>query len=243
MVGTAQVRLCPPYALHTIRTVTCSVISRPRATRFSEVPPCLSRHRSALLAALCFLTATMPAMAQDIAMPREPQVGPRPFYLVDKMKDGPLKQQLSQCTGPFRKTDFSIGHRGAALEFPEHTRESYVAAARMGAGVIECDVTFTKDRELVCRHSQCDLHTTTNILTVPELAAKCSQVVQPGRYRDRQKSVGQVLHVRHHAGRIPPARGQDGRLQRRCKDAGGIPERHAALAHRSLRQFRHADDA
>ena len=81
-------------------------------------------HRSALLSALCFLTATMPAMAQDIAPPREPQIGPRPFYLVDKMKDGPLKQQLSQCTGPFRKTDFSIGHRGAALEFPEHTRES-----------------------------------------------------------------------------------------------------------------------
>jgi len=49
--------------------------------------------------------------------------------------------------------DFSIGHRGAALQFPEHTRESYVAAARMGAGILECDVTFTKDRELVCRHS------------------------------------------------------------------------------------------
>lgn len=44
----------------------------------------------------------------------------------------------------------------------------------MGAGIIECDVTFTKDRELVCRHSQCDLHTTTNILDTP-LAAKCSK--------------------------------------------------------------------
>ena len=149
-------------------------------------------------------------------LPREPQVGPRPFYLVDKMKDGPLKQQLSQCTGPFRKTDFSIGHRGAALEFPEHTKESYVAAARMGAGIIECDVTFTKDRELVCRHSQCDLHTTTNILTVPELAAKCSQG-QPGRSRHRQEGVGKMLHQRHHAGRIPHADRQDGRLQRRMR--------------------------
>src|SRR5262249_57514933 len=82
-------------------------------------------------------------------------------------------------TGPFLKTDFSIGHRGAALMFPEHSRESYLAAARMGAGVIECDVTFTKDKELVCRHSQCDLHTTTNILTVPDLAAKCSQAFSP----------------------------------------------------------------
>jgi glycerophosphoryl diester phosphodiesterase len=125
------------------------------------------------------LVSILPASAQDVPLPREPQIGPRPFYLVDKMKDGPLKQQLAQCTGPFRKTDFSIGHRGAALMFPEHSRESYLAAARMGAGVIECDVTFTRDRELVCRHSQCDLHTTTNILSVPDLAAKCSQAFSP----------------------------------------------------------------
>ena len=108
-------------------------------------------------------------------MPAEAQIGPRPFYLVDKMKDGPLKQKLSQCTGPFHKSGFSIGHRGAALQFPEHSREAYMAAARMGAGIIECDVTFTKDRQLVCRHSQCDLHTTTNILSVPALASKCAQ--------------------------------------------------------------------
>ena len=129
-------------------------------------------HRSALLSTLLSLALIVPAAAQGL--PREAQIGPRPFYLVDKMKDGPLKQKLSQCTGPFRKTDFSIGHRGAALQFPEHTKESYSAAARMGAGVIECDVTFTKDRQLVCRHSQCDLHTTTNILSMPALAAKCS---------------------------------------------------------------------
>ena len=60
--------------------------------------------------------------AQGPTLPREAQIGPRPFYLVDKMKDGPLKQKLSQCTGPFRKTDFSIGHRGAALQFPEHSQ-------------------------------------------------------------------------------------------------------------------------
>jgi glycerophosphoryl diester phosphodiesterase len=92
------------------------------------------------------------------------------------MRDGELKSTLQQCAaGPFYRTKFSIGHRGAPLQFPEHTRESYLAAARMGAGVLECDVTFTADRELVCRHSQCDLHTTTNILEVPELAAKCSE--------------------------------------------------------------------
>lgn len=108
------------------------------------------------------------------------QVGPRPFYLVEDMDASPLKKKLQACAkGPFRKTDFSIGHRGAPLQFPEHTKESYEAAARMGAGIMECDVTFTRDKQLVCRHSQCDLHTTTNILAIPELAAKCSQPFTP----------------------------------------------------------------
>jgi glycerophosphoryl diester phosphodiesterase len=102
------------------------------------------------------------------------QLGPRPFYLVTGMDDGPLKDRLSRCErGPFSRTDFSIGHRGAALQFPEHTREAYDAGARMGAGIVECDVTFTRDGQLVCRHSECDLHTTTNIVATP-LNARCS---------------------------------------------------------------------
>lgn len=102
------------------------------------------------------------------------QLGPRPFYLVEGMDEGPLKDKLMQCKdGPFRKTDFSIGHRGAALQFPEHSDVSYKAGARMGAGIVECDVTFTKDGQLVCRHSECDLHTTTNIVATP-LNAKCT---------------------------------------------------------------------
>jgi glycerophosphoryl diester phosphodiesterase len=110
---------------------------------------------------------------------QQTQLGPRPFYLVADMDEGRLKDRLASCAkGPFASSKFSIGHRGAALQFPEHTRESYEAAARMGAGIIECDVTFTKDRELVCRHSQCDLHTTTDILATP-LAAKCSQDFVP----------------------------------------------------------------
>jgi glycerophosphoryl diester phosphodiesterase len=108
------------------------------------------------------------------------QLGPRPLYLVDRMDKSELQATLRQCAGgPFSRTAFSIGHRGAPLQFPEHTRESYEAAARMGAGILECDATFTKDRQLVCRHAQCDLHTTTNILAVPELAAKCTEPFTP----------------------------------------------------------------
>ena len=110
------------------------------------------------------------------------QLGPRPFFLVEDMQDGALKHALQQCAdGPFRKRDFSIGHRGAALQFPEHTQESYEAAARMGAGIVECDVTFTRDKQLVCRHAQNDLHTTTNILATP-LAAKCTQPFMPASF-------------------------------------------------------------
>lgn len=111
------------------------------------------------------------------------QLGPRPYYLIADMEESPLKKELQQCAkGPFYKTDFSIGHRGAPMQFPEHTKESYEAAARMGAGILECDVTFTKDRQLVCRHSQCDLHTTTNILAKPALAAKCEQGFVPAEF-------------------------------------------------------------
>ena len=131
--------------------------------------------------ALGAVLLTSPASTQerhDAAI----QLGPRPFFLVNDMRDGPLKDRLRACAnGPFRRSDFSIGHRGAALQFPEHTRESYEAAARMGAGVIECDVTFTKDLELVCRHAQNDLHTTTNILVTP-LASKCTTPFTPAAF-------------------------------------------------------------
>lgn len=107
------------------------------------------------------------------------QLGPRPYFLINDMDNSPLKKKLQSCiNSPIKKTNFSIGHRGAPLQFPEHTKESYEAAAKMGAGIMECDVTFTKDKQLVCRHSQCDLHTTTNILATP-LASKCSQNFSP----------------------------------------------------------------
>lgn len=109
------------------------------------------------------------------------QLGPRPFFLVNDMSDSALKRELKHCADNkpfFSRTSFSIGHRGAPLQFPEHTKESYEAAARMGAGIVECDVTFTKDKELVCRHAQNDLHTTTNILSTP-LAAKCTKPFTP----------------------------------------------------------------
>jgi len=130
------------------------------------------------------LSGTLIASMSGIAAPPVVELGPRPFYLVEKMAAGHLKETLQQCAKApvFHQTGFSIGHRGGAtLQFPEHTRESYEAGARMGAGILECDVTFTNDRQLVCRHDQCDLHTTTNILST-DLAAKCSQPFSPAEF-------------------------------------------------------------
>ncbi|KAK5087859.1 hypothetical protein LTR05_002074 [Lithohypha guttulata] len=115
--------------------------------------------------------------------PTEYQIslGPRPYYIVQNMTEGPLKQKLESCAnGPFSVTGWSIGHRGGAtLQIPEASAQNQEAGARMGSGVLECDVAFTNDLQLVCRHSLCDLHTTTDILLRPELAAKCTQPFRP----------------------------------------------------------------
>ena len=141
--------------------------------------------KSLLTVALAATTGLLPTLAQADRCPiPSAQLGPRPFFLVDDMNDSTLKTELQACAARDKKytpTLFSIGHRGAALQFPEHTVESYTAAARMGAGIVECDVTFTKDKELVCRHAQNDLHTTTNILATP-LAAKCVQPFVPATF-------------------------------------------------------------
>ena len=121
------------------------------------------------LLATILLLASMSGFAQEI------QFGVRPFYLIDAMKDGPLKSKLRSCSGMTpRQSLFSIAHRGAPLEFPEHTVQSNKAAALMGAGIFECDVTFTKDKQLVCRHAQNDLQETTNIL-LTNLKEKCAK--------------------------------------------------------------------
>ncbi|TFL17862.1 glycerophosphodiester phosphodiesterase family protein [Jannaschia formosa] len=123
------------------------------------------------LAAL--LCTAAPVLAETHAAAEALTYGTRPAFLVSKMEEGELKSKLQSCLAQApARTKFSIGHRGAPLMYPEHTVEANVAAAQMGAGILECDVTFTEDHELVCRHAQNDLHTTTNILTT-DLAETC----------------------------------------------------------------------
>ena len=126
----------------------------------------------------------LPVLALTLAWPgavmaAPVEVGVRPQFLISQIRNPDLKAKLEACLDkPQERKLFSIAHRGAPLQFAEHTAESYAAAHRMGAGIQECDVAFTKDKKLVCRHAQNDLHTTTNILATP-LAAKCTKLFTP----------------------------------------------------------------
>jgi glycerophosphoryl diester phosphodiesterase len=61
-------------------------------------------------------------------------LGPRPYYIINNMTDGPLKQKLQSCENkPVTINQFSIGHRGGGtLMFPEESIQSENAGARMG---------------------------------------------------------------------------------------------------------------
>ncbi|MEM6384746.1 MAG: glycerophosphodiester phosphodiesterase family protein [Pseudomonadota bacterium] len=126
-----------------------------------------------------FLSIATSAAAESHGETVRVEYGARPDFLISQMDSSPLKDKLMACSSnAAQRSNFSIGHRGAPLLFPEHTVESNIAAAQQGAGILECDVTFTKDLELVCRHAQNDLHTTTNILAT-NLAQQCTTPFSP----------------------------------------------------------------
>ena len=108
----------------------------------------LNAVRAAGLAALVSRAAATPCSSS--APGQKPitsiQLGPRPYWLVNDMESGTLKDKLLSCSEQaMRPSRFSIGHRGGGtLQIPEESVQSELAGARMGAGVLECDVTFSK---------------------------------------------------------------------------------------------------
>ena len=82
------------------------------------------RHASVIAFAACLgLTLSSPPLTagedsggnnRHVRADQSIQLGVRPFFLVQGMDPGPLKTRLLKCqNGPFRRTDFSIAHRGA----------------------------------------------------------------------------------------------------------------------------------
>ncbi|PWJ55379.1 glycerophosphoryl diester phosphodiesterase [Quadrisphaera granulorum] len=62
-----------------------------------------------------------------------------------------------------------IGHRGASVRRPEHTRAAYELAVADGADGVDVDLVATADGELVVRH-EAELSDTTDVADHPELA-------------------------------------------------------------------------
>ncbi|ELU07548.1 hypothetical protein CAPTEDRAFT_94489 [Capitella teleta] len=58
-----------------------------------------------------------------------------------------------------------VAHRGSSGRLPEATKEAFELAIDEGADVIECDVTITRDLQLICSHESW-LTPTTNIADV-----------------------------------------------------------------------------
>jgi glycerophosphoryl diester phosphodiesterase len=128
------------------------------------------------------LLLLLPAPPQTLASDAPPEATARIRYLVEALAPGVLRDRLQACLAKpqaaLATNRFSLGHRGAPFGYPEHSAEGYRAAAAQGAGRIECDATPTRDGVLVCRHAQCDLHSTTDILLSP-LASRCRSPFSP----------------------------------------------------------------
>lgn len=145
---------------------------------------------SLILATFLLSVSVVSVIAKENS--QEPvQLGPRPFFLLDKLEKGKLKKELQSCKHKktFERSAFVVGHRGAPLQFPELTVEGYKAAVRMGSGMAEWDVVFTKDKKLVVRHGFEDLAHTTNILEFPELRKKCSVPFTPAQFNENGELV------------------------------------------------------
>lgn len=65
---------------------------------------------------------------------------------------------------------YVIGHRGAKGHAPENTMASFKKAAELGADLIECDVHFSRDKQIVVIHDEAIDRTTDGFGLVRELS-------------------------------------------------------------------------
>ena len=107
----------------------------------------------------------------------------------------------------------------------------------MGAGIVECDVTFTKDKELVCRHAQNDLHTTTNILVDAARRASAPALHAGGDRADGALITPASAECRTSEITLAEFKTLSGKMDAfnpARAHAQRVPGRHAELPHRPL---------
>lgn len=79
-----------------------------------------------------------------------------------------------------------IAYRGASSTYPENTRAAFREAIRLGAHMIEMDVCFTKDRQLVLMHDMTVDRTTNGSGTVSELTLEEIKRLDAGSWKSSQ---------------------------------------------------------
>ena len=77
-------------------------------------------------------------------------------------------------------------YRGASNTYPENTRAAFREAIRLGAHMIEMDVYFTKDRQLVLMHDLTVDRTTNGSGTVSELTLEEIKRLDAGSWKSSQ---------------------------------------------------------
>ncbi|KAK3935945.1 putative glycerophosphoryl diester phosphodiesterase [Diplogelasinospora grovesii] len=141
-----------------------------------------------------------------------------------------LPSRLGACYECMSLNEGELGTLYGVVTFPSVT----ISRTRMGAGIQECDVVFTKDKQLVCRHDQCDLHTTTNIVNIPELNAKCTTPFQPAE--DGKKATAKRCTSDITLAEFKTLCGKMDGANASATTPADYLKGHAGLAHRPLRQ-------
>lgn len=77
-----------------------------------------------------------------------------------------------------------IGHRGYSRRYPENTPVAFGAAFAAGAGMVELDVTLTRDREVVVIHDPSVDRTTDGTGPVKSLSLEQLKRLDAGRWFD-----------------------------------------------------------
>ncbi|MEZ0363543.1 glycerophosphodiester phosphodiesterase [Mycobacterium sp. pUA109] len=61
---------------------------------------------------------------------------------------------MASTDGVLTGHPYVVAHRGASVDWPEHTLAAYDLALQEGADGVECDVRLTRDGHLVCVHDR-----------------------------------------------------------------------------------------
>ncbi len=85
---------------------------------------------------------------------------------------------------------FVVAHRGASVDWPEHTLAAYDLALSQGADGVECDVRLSSDGHLVCVHDRRVDRTSTGVGLVSEMSLAQLRELDYGAWHSSRQAGG-----------------------------------------------------